>query len=840
MNLLPMLPQEQNSLLWGAQESMKPVPLRYKEKANLEDLKRFGLPPSEEAWKTTQTKVPDLSGYTGPLEALEGLLEARWADSLSALDSFLLAPLAPPQSLHTLYPGWTRYSKSPEGTWVEEPVPYPDEEVLLYDTETFVRGGGHPVLATACSPRAWYLWVHPEILSSPVFLTPTLVPLGPKVKGFIAHNALFDSSKTQECYSTNNSDRPWALCTMSLHAPLSGMGGSQVQSAYRAIPRGSSIAWASKCTGDSLADVLHFYTGRTLSKEARNIFVTGDWSDIQGNLRNLVDYAFKDTEALWWLWISLFPKFKKHCPSPITLCGLMELSRTQLPISKDFQSKILSNELQYQAIKGSLAKELETLIQSLKEQFLAGTLDPTQDPWLSQLDWTPAKSGKNKGIPAWIRKAGEITTGKSFVPLILKISYHGNPLVLHPKQKWGYIDPATQEFCKLPHPKGPKENVGSPFVKDFLGMWESGILQSRGIPNLPHALTSISYWESYRSRFTEEFIWSTQGDKDLCIPTTKLLGTLTGRQVHKLWLTAAQCKPGKLGTDLTHAVQARDGRVFVSWDEDTEEVRIAAVWGDHYNCGGLGSTPMSQYALMGSKSKGTDAHSLTAKLAGLSRQGAKVANFRDIFGGGMRTQMQALQSAHPDWPESKLRATVEKIMTAKRGRKVLGRYAGGTDSQYHNMAQHIAETPDFRLPMTQRQIPDVVNCRNAGRDFFTTRYNFPVQGTGADILHATAAIVGILAEKQGISEYGYVMARHDEICYEVEEARAEEFAEIGNSAHLWAWACFLDSLGFNWMPEPLCRLSAINIDKVYRKEVFMSIDAGFSCSWEFPEGREIH
>ena len=834
LNLLPLIPKDQNEKLWGSDSKIF-RPLEYKTQANLMELERFGLSPSPEQWKPTITQLPSLGGLGGPLKALEAKLRDRWSTELEALDSFLMAPTDTPTP-ENFYPGWTRYTKK-YGTWEAEQVPYPLEAFLLYDTETFVRGGGHPVMATAASPEAWYLWIHPELISSPDLLTPTPIPLVPKVRGIIAHNAMFDASKTAEFYSPNNAQRPVAVCTMALHTTISGMGGSQVALAYKALrAKGAGIKWTTKCCEDSLASVLNFYTGKSVSKETRDLFVKGSWDELVASLPALVDYAFQDTHSLWWLWLSLYPKFKTHCPSPITLCGLMELSKSQLPLSKDYRDKIRDNELQFQATKGSLEAKIAKVVKELEAKFAEGSLPPN-DPWLSQLDWSPAKTGKNKGKPLWIRKAKEITIGKSFVPLILRVTYMGHPLVLDPKLKWGYRD-AEGKFHKLPHPKGPKENVGSPFVKDFKDLWEAGTLSS-DMPELPSTLVSLSYWEAYRSRFKDEYIWESE-DKDACVPVTKLLGTLTGRQVHKLWLTAAQAKKGKLGTDMTHAIQSREGRTFVSWDEDTEEVRIAAIFGDYFNMGGLGSTPMSQYAIMGSKAKGTDAHSLTAAIAHISRPKAKVANFRDVFGGGRKTQTQALQAAHPEWSQARIDATVDRIMLAKRGTKTGGRYSGGTDSQYHNMANNIANTPDYRLPMTGRQIPDAVNCGYAGRDFFTTRYNFPVQGTGADILHATAAIVGLVAEEKGIQNYGYVMARHDETCYEVEDSRAEEFAEIGNTAHCWAWACFLDSLGFHWMPQPLTRLSAINLDRVYRKEVSAPTDAGFNCSWEFPDGREVN
>lgn len=147
---------------------------------------------------------------------------------------------------------------------------------------------------------------------------------------------------------------------------------------------------------------------------------------------------------------------------------------------------------------------------------------------------------------------------------------------------------------------------------------------------------------------------------------------------------------------------------------------------------------------------------------------------------------------------------------------------------------------DFELPSTGRKIPDVVNCRyDRDRQFYTSRYNFPVQGTGADILHATAALTPVLALESGITEFGYVLARHDEICYSVASPHSRDFAEIGNSVHCWAWAIFLEGLGYDWFPQPLARLASINIDRVYRKEVDAPTDSGYGLGWTFPDGLSI-
>lgn len=846
---LPMLPSEQNAKLFGEQGPTPPESYeglfelmagQIGEMANM----KVGKNPVQ----PTVSWLPDIGELRSPRKALDELSGKRWAFALEAFELFANNMLPVPPSSVLRLPGWTRYG-SGEPTQVE----YPTENVFFYDTETYVLGGNHPLIGVALSEEAWYVWLHPQLLSPMEGnIEPLLIPVGPN-KVVIAHNAMFDLSKTLEAYNLTNDGRPAAMCTMAMHTTRSGLGGDQVLRAFKAAP---NAAWARQACPDSLAAVVKFYTGITMDKEARDLFVKGTLTQIRANLEGLLTYALKDVQVLHDLWLALWPAYQEQCPATFTTTGLLELSRSLLTVTADYDRRWAANK----ALHGIEIRKVQRLIDARVEEILelwaSGELDPAENPWLKQLDWTPAKSGKNKGKPAWLRKLKglKVTLGCSAAPLVLQMTWKGFPLAYSKTSKWGYLSRETgaTRFVKLPHESGKNANVGSPFSKQFTAFAESGVLSSDlDISlNIPKELAKLTYWEAYESRFKEEYKMPVADPTRLgVVPVTKLVGTLTGRQVHKTWLTAAQCKIGKngetkkLGSDFFHTLQPPQGMDYVSWDEDTEEVRIAGFWADLNQGLGLGCTPMSQTALLGKKSDKTDAHSVTALLTGIDRDSAKTANFRDIFGGGRSTQTKALQAAHPDWPEHEVAEKVSKIMLAKRGTKSQGLYSGGTDSMYHNQAAEIANTPDFRLPGSGRMIPNVVNCRyDFSGNFYTSRYNFPVQGTGADILHATAASVPLLCEMKGIPEsaYGYVLARHDEIGYNVLKEYSEKFAEVANAAHTWAWAVVLHGMGFNWLPTAITRLSAINIDCCVRKEVKAPTNAGYGCGWDLPNGREVN
>ena len=77
-------------------------------------------------------------------------------------------------------PGWTRYTLE-DGEWNAESVPHPMEKAYVYDCETFVTAGAFPVIGTALSSEAAYIWLAAEMcdpLLDPADWTSTsLIPL---------------------------------------------------------------------------------------------------------------------------------------------------------------------------------------------------------------------------------------------------------------------------------------------------------------------------------------------------------------------------------------------------------------------------------------------------------------------------------------------------------------------------------------------------------------------------------------------------------------------------------------------------------------------------------------
>lgn len=436
-------------------------------------------------------------------------------DRVAAVCKLVNSVVPEPPSGYLLRSGWMRYDRNGSAT----PVPYPDE-VIAFDTETLVKKGNYPVVATAVSADAWFLWLHPTLAGETDSYENMLIPLHPKTT-FVAHNAMFDMSRVAEAHSVAQSDL-MAICTQSLHMLMNGIGGSKQRAIWTLIKNRRTRyqpEWATRTTGNSLVAVYEFHTGREwgskVAKELRDLFVSSnDYRGIQERLGELVDYAFKDTYRTWEVSRILLNKFRNYCPHPATLAALMLDSQSLLYVDSGWYDHLLAADETFEQANTEIESTLKELVDNYIERWQLGELAIASaeklkdcqlcletselvdsqgdrfDPWLSQLDWTPLKSGKNQGLPKWVSQfqvSKGLSLTKRYMPLLLRMTWQGYPLVFHKSKKWGIANGLkTREgfkWCgcwvtKYPHPKGETENCGDPLGKNYLDYLETGVLRS--------------------------------------------------------------------------------------------------------------------------------------------------------------------------------------------------------------------------------------------------------------------------------------------------------------------------------------------------------------------------
>lgn len=502
---------------------------------------------------------------------------------------------------------------------------------------------------------------------------------------------------------------------------------------------------------------------------------------------------------------------------------------------------------------------------------------------LSQLDWTAVPyHDPNLSTPWWPKwywdlysiaeKSLEVTIRSKIAPLLLKIAWDGAPIYRSREHGWVYrVDDNHNQhkiltfsleadkhlwhgcFSKLPHTNGDGSNVGNPFSKGFLPFFESGRLKSlhpseSGGQAAKAALemnAQCSYWISARDRIEKQFVvWDGEAgtnmgfpphpgseQRGLILPQVISMGTVTRRAIEKTWLTASNAKKNRIGSELKSMVRAPEGWSIVGADVDSEELWICSVMGDA-QFGMHGATAIGWMTLEGSKTEGTDLHSKTAAILGTSRNEAKVFNYSRIYGAGIRHATQLLLKANPSMPIEEALGRAKALYAATKGQttrssNVFGRkfWFGGTESFVFNKLEEIAMSDEPKTPalgcgitaaLSKRYLPK--SADRARQDFMPSRINWVVQSSGVDYLHLLIVGMDHLCRTYDISAR-FMLSVHDEVRYLAKDEDRFRAALALQIANLWTRAMFAYRLNMDDLPESCAFFSAVDIDRVLRKEV---------------------
>jgi len=466
-----------------------------------------------------------------------------------------------------------------------------------------------------------------------------------------------------------------------------------------------------------------------------------------------------------------------------------------------------------------------------------------------------------------------ITARNRVAPLLLRLSWLGWPLFHSREHGWIFRVPSGTPFAarsnplsfydsaddalaelalrggynfyKLPHKDGEKANVGSPLSKTFIKYAQDETLTSPG-DEAKEALemnAQCSYWISARDRILNQMVvWQSPG-KDLgflrgepgakggiILPQVITMGTVTRRAIEKTWLTASNAKKNRVGSELKAMVHAPAGYAIVGADVDSEELWISSCMGDA-QFGLHGATAIGWMTLEGTKSAGTDLHSKTASILGISRDQAKVFNYSRIYGAGMRHAVLLLLQSNPNMLPEQAQKLAENLYASTKGKNthrtdIFGRkfWFGGTESFLFNKLEEIAlsdrpQTPALGCGVTYALSKEYLPAK-FGADYMPSRINWVVQSSGVDYLHLLIASMDYLVAKYDIKAR-YLISVHDELRYLVEESDKYRAALALQIANLWTRSLFAYKLGMDDLPQGVAFFSAVEIDKVLRKEVDM-------------------
>ncbi|RNA01848.1 DNA polymerase subunit gamma-1 [Brachionus plicatilis] len=464
-----------------------------------------------------------------------------------------------------------------------------------------------------------------------------------------------------------------------------------------------------------------------------------------------------------------------------------------------------------------------------------------------------------------------ISTKTRSTPYLLRLTWNGNPMNYSKKSAWGYLvekksftEPESDKknkkktqlsevklgktsyvFQKIPHKNGEKFNVGNPLAKSFLSKINQGVISS--IPEKAAGLalkihTQISYWEMNQKRIRDQKAIF-YNDTGAILPISVVSGTVTRRAVEPTWLTATNYSKDRIGSELKAMIQSPDGYYLVGADVDSQELWIAATLGDsEYKI--HGSTPLGWMNLQGKKSDGSDMHSKTASIIGISRDQAKVFNYGRIYGAGKKFTQKLLMQFNPNMSEKEAQIKSSKLYSETKGNRNkhrkkykdemlikqlnemsndsdedvnAGKWSGGTESDMFNKLEEIAVSQKPKTPVLEARISQALEPDVVDKNFITSRINWVVQSSAVDYLHIMLVCMNWLIEKYDI-EARFSISIHDEVRYIVKENDKHRAALALQLTNLYTRAIFSYKMGFDDLPMSVAFFSGVDIDKCLRKE----------------------
>uniref|UniRef100_A0A1I7XB20 DNA-directed DNA polymerase n=1 Tax=Heterorhabditis bacteriophora TaxID=37862 RepID=A0A1I7XB20_HETBA len=230
-----------------------------------------------------------------------------------------------------------------------------------------------------------------------------------------------------------------------------------------------------------------------------------------------------------------------------------------------------------------------------------------------------------------------------------KLLFGDMPLPSKPKAMFGPL-----QFYQLPHPSG-SGNVGDPLSKHFFRDIDEDVLRPTRFKDefsvLLESLKTTRFWTNYRYFFTNIYVqllyvyslvvllyafncFSKRFDAEIPVWYDNISeeGMENGAIAPAIVPT---------GTGIKSMVQAPAGYRLVGADVDSQEQWIAGLFGDASYAKALdpadrhpGLTPFSNMMLAGSKSDGTDLHTVVAKELHINRGQAKTLNYARLYGSG--------------------------------------------------------------------------------------------------------------------------------------------------------------------------------------------------------------
>lgn len=756
---------------------------------------------------TVALPLPDAFGtiakeITDAVNLLGGYRET--ATSLLAIDSVgLVKP-----THFDCQPGWQVWKID---KWIA--LPYlPASRAMILDTETVLVGAEWlPTCCVCLTSKGVAVWLTDFNDMARV------IPFGDN-NVIVGHNVNYDRGYLSSEYSLATSTNKY-LCTMAMWIVCNGMSNRQVK-AYRALASTDTLfhpSWSDDTATSGLDAIYKQMFDTSLDKGVRELIapskgtVSGlPW--VAENMPLVLSYCYDDVVATLAVFQVLYPRWQLRRPSPVSQIAHTLLAGIKIPLSNSrFPNYYTNVEASYNQAKVEIA---EKVIELAEAYYQANPEEVLDDKRSTSLDWT--RTHKGKSAPKWLKdirtsyKRGKLSISQRSSVIILGICYMSE-LVYWDDSIPGW---ATESNGGLPHPDGKDKRVTDVFIKDYIELYDSGVLSSSNpeVVELLGLKTSLVNWTSIRKRVNSIKVEPTPDGVLMDLGRVLPSGTITGRCKDNTWLVAPNPKAKRIGTELKSMVQAPEGYMLVGADIDSEEAWLAGILGDSYY-GFNGSTPLGFINVAGDKDKGTDLHTLMAVKANLTRDVAKTINYGMLYGQGVKGATNTLQQANPSNTDAGAQAKV--FVDGFKGRRTASnQYVDGLASEAFNKMSALTSIRQPKTPLLGAWLSSAVAL---DPDAATSKTNWIVQASGSDFRDLMVCLVQSFAAKLGI-EMLLVLFIHDEGRYLVKQEDTIQAAYILQLAHLYCRVAFIQCLGLDNIPANVAWFSGVDVDTVLRKD----------------------
>jgi DNA polymerase gamma 1 len=158
----------------------------------------------------------------------------------------------------------------------------------------------------------------------------------------------------------------------------------------------SSKRWEDLTSANSLADVAKLHCNIILEKETRNDFMKSTPEEIMDNIHDYLNYCAQDVFVTHAVFSKVLPVFLDRCPSPVSFAGVLAMGSSFLTVNESWESYLADADRVYKELDGKVKRRLVELAEQAKDAMKDESWK--DDPWLSQLDWTPKVAGKSRGV----------------------------------------------------------------------------------------------------------------------------------------------------------------------------------------------------------------------------------------------------------------------------------------------------------------------------------------------------------------------------------------------------------------------------------------------------------